>query len=115
MKKLIAICMTVLILCSMIMLPAGGEGNGNGAAVYGYTIDRLATRKGPGTQYAGGGTYNVKHQWIRVLAKAWDSRNSIWWIKCEIPYKDEIRVLWTGYKRFDHDSFNLDDLQEEIW
>ncbi len=80
---------------------------------YGLTTDRLATRKGPGTQYAGGGTYNVKNQYIKVLAKAWDG--SIWWIKCEIPYHGQIRVLWTGYKRFDHSSFNLDDLPEEVW
>ncbi|MBR3335200.1 MAG: hypothetical protein IKG23_12995 [Clostridia bacterium] len=83
--------------------------------IYGLTIDKLATRKGPGTQYDGGGTYNIKNQYVKVLAKAWDSRNGIWWIKCEIPYKKEIRVLWTGYKRFDHSSFNLDDLPEEVW
>ena len=81
--------------------------------IYGLTIDKLATRKGPGTQYDGGGTYNVKDQYVKVLAKAWDG--NIWWIKCEIPYKKEIRVLWTGYKRFDHSSFNLDDLPEEVW
>ncbi len=86
-----------------------------GEDVYGYTIDKLATRKGPGTQYAGGGTYSVKNQWIKVLAKAWDSRNKIWWVKCEIPYRKEIRVLWTGYKRFDRDTLSLDDLPEEVW
>ena len=83
--------------------------------VYGLTIDKLATRKGPGTQYDGGGTYSVKGQWIKVLAKAWDKRNSIWWVKCEIPYKKEIRVLWTGWKRFDHSTISLDDLPEENW
>ncbi len=81
--------------------------------IYGYAIDKLATRKGPGTQYAGGGTYSVKGQQIKLLARAWDG--SIWWIKCEIPYHGEIRVLWTGYKRFDHASFNLEDLPEETW
>ena len=81
--------------------------------IYGLAIDKLATRKGPGTQYDGGGTYKVKGQQIKLLARAWDG--SIWWIKCEIPYKKEIRVLWTGYKRFDHSSFNLEDLPEETW
>ena len=81
--------------------------------IYGLTIDKLATRKGPGTQYDGGGTYNVKGQQIKLLARAWDG--NIWWIKCEIPYHGEIRVLWTGYKRFDHSSFNLEDLPEEVW
>ena len=90
--------------------PPSGQTSGG---VYGLTIDKLATRTGPGTQYDGGGTYSVKGQYIKVLAKAWDKRNSIWWVKCEIPYRSEIRVLWTGYKRFDHASFNLEDLPEE--
>ena len=83
--------------------------------VYGLTIDKLSTRKGPGTQYKEGGTYSVKNQWIKVLAKAWDKRNGIWWVKCEIPYHGETRVLWTGWKRFDHSTISLDDLIEEKW
>ena len=89
--------------------------NQNTNGVYGLTIQKLATRKGPGTQYEEGGTYNVKDQWIKVLAKAWDKRNGIWWVKCEIPYHGEIRVLWTGWKRFDHSTISLDDLPEEQW
>ena len=85
------------------------------AEVYGLTIAKLATRKGPGTQYDGGGTYSVKNQYIKVLAKAWDKRNGIWWVKCEIPYHGEIRILWTGWKRFDHSTISLDDLPEEVW
>lgn len=86
-----------------------------GKAVYGLTIDKLATRKGPGTQYEGGGTYNVKGQYIQVLAKAYDKRNGIWWVKCVIPYHGEQRILWTGYKRFDHSTLSLDQLPEEKW
>ena len=87
----------------------------SGGAVYGLTIDKLATRKGPGTQYDGGGTYSVKGQYIQVLAKAYDGRNGIWWVKCVIPYKGEDRILWTGWKRFDHSTISLDDLPEEVW
>ena len=83
--------------------------------IYGLTIAKLSTRKGPGTQYKEGGTYSVKDQWIKVLAKAWDKRNGIWWVKCEIPYHGETRVLWTGWKRFDHSTISLDDLPEEKW
>ena len=86
-----------------------------GGTVYGLTIDKLATRKGPGTQYEGGGTYSVKGQYIEVLAKAYDKRNGIWWVKCVIPYHGENRILWTGYKRFDHSTLSLDDLPEEFW
>ena len=94
-----------------------GTGTSGRAAgdVYGYTIDKLSTRKGPGTNYEEGGTYSVKNQWIKVLSKAWDQRNSIWWVKCEIPYRNKIRVLWTGYKRFDPGTLNLADLPEEVW
>ncbi len=87
----------------------------NSDGVYGLTIDKLSTRTGPGTQYTEGGTYSVKGQYIKVLAKAWDKRNDIWWVKCEIPYHKEIRVLWTGWKRFDHSTISLDDLPEEFW
>ena len=83
--------------------------------VYGLTIDKLATRKGPGTQYDGGGTYSVKGQYIQVLAKAYDNRNGIWWVKCVIPYRGEDRILWTGWKRFDHSTISLDQLPEEVW
>lgn len=79
-------------------------------ALYGLTIDKLATRDGPGTQYNGKGTYSVKGQYIRVLSRAWDKRNGIWWVKCEIPYKGETRVLWTGYKRFDSSTLPLDSI-----
>ena len=95
--------------------PSGGNNSWNYDGVYGLTIDKLSTRTGPGTQYTEGGTYSVKNQWIKVLAKAWDKRNSIWWVKCEIPYRSEIRVLWTGWKRFDHSTISLDDLPEESW
>ena len=83
--------------------------------IYGLTIDKLATRKGPGTQYEEGGTYNVKGEYIEVLAKAYDKRNGIWWVKCVIPYHGEERVLWTGYKRFDKNTLPLDMIPEEEW
>ena len=78
--------------------------------IYGLTIDKLATRKGPGTQYEGGGTYSVKGKYIRVLTRAYDKRNGIWWVKCEIPYRNEIRVLWTGYKRFNASQLPLESI-----
>ena len=84
--------------------------------IYGLTINRLATRTGPGTQYTEGGTYNVKGQYIQVLARAYDKRNGIWWVKCVIPYHGENRILWTGYKRFDHSQLPLESIPiEEGW
>lgn len=82
-------------------------------SVYGLAIQKLATRSGPGTQYAEKGTYNVSGQYIKILTRAWDNRNNIWWVKCEIPYKGEIRLLWTGYKRFDSSTVPLDTIPVE--
>ena len=85
------------------------------AAIYGLAINKLATRTGPGTKYAEGGTYEVKGQYIQVLAKAYDKVNEIWWVKCVIPYRGENRVLWTGYQRFDPATLPLEVLPEEHW
>lgn len=82
-------------------------------ALYGLAKQKLATRSGPGTTYSETGTYNVAGQYIRVLSRAWDSRNEIWWVKCEIPYRNEIRVLWTGYKRFDASTLPLESIPIE--
>ena len=81
--------------------------------LYGLAKQKLATRSGPGTTYDEKGTYNVAGQYIRVLSRAWDSRNGIWWVKCEIPYRNEIRVLWTGSKRFDSSTIPLDSIPIE--
>ena len=80
------------------------------ADVYGLATQKLATRTGPGTQYTEGGTYNVAGQYIRILSRAYDSRNEIWWVKCEIPYNGQTRILWTGWKRFDHNATRLEDI-----
>ena len=82
-------------------------------ALYGLAKQKLATRDGPGTTYNEKGTYNVAGQYIRVLSRAWDARNGIWWVKCEIPYRNEIRVLWTGYKRFDPATLPLESIPIE--
>ena len=83
--------------------------------IYGLALQKLATRSGPGTQYYEKGTYFVAGQYIKILSRAWDSRNSIWWVKCEIPYKGEIRVLWTGYKRFDSNTVPLESIPVEYY
>lgn len=92
---------------------SGGSSPSSGGALYGLALQKLATRDGPGTTFRETGTYNVAGQYIRILSRAWDSRNSIWWVKCEIPYRNEIRVLWTGYKRFDSSTLPLDRIPIE--
>ena len=82
----------------------------NDGSLYGLTTQKLATRSGPSTQYDETGTYFVKGQYIKVICRAYDSLTGIWWVKCEIPYHGEIRVLWTGYSRFDSDTLPLDSI-----
>ncbi len=83
--------------------------------VYGLAIDKLATRTGPSTRYAEAGTYSVKGQYIHILSRAYDRANGIWWVECEIPYRNEIRTLWTGYKRFDSSTCPLESIPINEW
>ena len=84
--------------------------------VYGLAIQKLAVNAGPGTKryFKELGTYNLAGQYIQILAKAWDPNNDIWWVKVVLPNRDST-TGWTGYKRFDPDSFNLDDVPTEYW
>ena len=102
-KQLAGLLAAFLLVLSWIV-PAWADG------LYGLAAQKLATRNGPGTTYDEKGTYNVAGQYIKVLSRAWDSRNGIWWVKCEIPYRGEIRVLWTGYKRFDSSTLPLESI-----
>ena len=105
-KQLAGLLAAFLLVLSWIV-PALADG------LYGLAAQKLATRNGPGTTYDEKGTYNVAGQYIKVLSRAWDSRNGIWWVKCEIPYRGEIRVLWTGYKRFDSSTLPLESIPVE--
>ena len=104
----------------LLSLNGGGQGGSaaypdTGAGLYGLAVQNLSTRSGPGTEYTEQGTYLVAWQYIRVLARAWDSRNGIWWVKCEVPVRNEYRVLWTGYKRFDSRTLPLESIPVEAW
>ena len=106
MKRFLSVLLAALLL-SAAFVPAALADD-----LYGLTIDKLATRTGPGTEYDGGGTYSVQGQYIKVLSRARD-KGGIWWVKCEIPYHGEIRVLWTGYKRFDSKTLPLESIPIE--
>lgn len=85
--------------------PSGG--------LYGLATQKIATRKGPGTSYEGGPTYPLKGQYVRVLSRAFDSANGIWWVKIEITQDFETQYLWTGYKRFDSKTLPLSSIPIE--
>ncbi len=66
---------------------------------------KLATRSGPGTEYAEPGTFfgkNWQSQTVKVLRKSYDG--SIWWVQVAFRNgnKSSYRV-WTGVKRVDVD------------
>ena len=74
---------------------------------------KLATRSGPGTQYAEPGTFfgsNWQSQTVKVLKKSYDG--SIWWVQVDFRNgkKSSYRV-WTGVKRVDVD---LNRVKEDI-
>ena len=84
--------------------------------IWALAIDRLSINAGPGTSryFDEIGTYRVKGQYVRVFAKSWDTDNDIWWIQCEIPGTNHV-IGWTGLKRFDQSTFDLDALPEVVY
>ena len=81
--------------------------------IFGQAIMDISTRSGPSTKYQDTGTYKLKGQWLRILARAYDDENEIWWVQCVIPSNG--RALWTGYKRFDHSTLPLESIPVEYW
>ena len=77
--------------------------------LYGVARGDISTRGGPSSSYPDMGTYNVKGMSIRVFSRAQDA-NGLWWVKCGIPYGNEIRVLWTVYERFDSGTLPLESI-----
>ncbi len=75
-------------------------------------LDKIATRQGPGTQYAETHTYfgdNWDTQRLPVLKKAWNKKNGAWWVQLEFSYQGVPRRLWTGAKRVDVDLDKVKD------
>ena len=81
--------------------------------IYGLATTRLAINSGPGTKryFKELGTYNYAGQMVEIAAKCWDPNNGIWWLK--VKYSKGYG--WTGLKRFDASTFNLDAVPEEYW
>lgn len=106
--RLVSLLCLLVMLAGVLCVPA--ETRADADVLYGYTIDRLSTRSGPGTNYADMGTYNhMKNVWVQVRSRAWDSSNQIWWV--EVLVGDQ--WLWTGYKRFDSASLPIDSIP--VW
>ncbi len=71
---------------------------------------RLYFRDGPGTQYNEVGGYGSGDEFYTVVAKAYDSRNGIYWVKVECPWWGPYYTAWTGYSRFYAEEYKFDSL-----
>ena len=90
--------------------PASGKDRTYGNGVEATLLMRLATRSGPSTNYDGLGSYFSEGDRVKVLTKAYDKRNGIWWVQVEFKYQGTPRRAYTGVKRVD---VNLDYIKEE--
>jgi hypothetical protein len=103
-KRLVSLLCLLVMLAGILCVPEVSRADGE---LYGYTIDRLSTRNGPGTGYADMGTYShLKNVWVQVRSRAWDESNGIWWVEVLVGNQ----WLWTGYKRFDSASLPIDSI-----
>ena len=102
----------VMVVCSGTALAALKSYTAVDYGTEGFTIDKLSTRSGPSTEYRETDTYKVKGEWIRVLSFSYDD-GGVCWLQCDIPYGNKLRRVYTGLKRFDASTVNLDILYEE--
>ena len=72
---------------------------------------RLATRTGPGTKYDEPGSFGKAGDVCRILSKAYDDVNEIWWVQTEIRGSGGVLWVYTGVKRFD--GLQLENIPEE--
>ena len=108
-KKLSALFLIAAMLMVLLLPAADAAGFGTSA----YLKMALATRTGPGTWYDEPGTFfskNYRSTTVRVLSKAWDDRNSIWWLQVEFYRNSTPYRAYTGLKRVDID---ISDVPEE--
>lgn len=80
--------------------------------IYGHTVDRLATRSGPSTDFTGTGTYRVEDQDVPIFSVAYDV-NGVAWVQCEVSYGGALRRVYTGLKRFDATTVDLSQVRVE--
>ena len=122
MKRLRIVSFLTLILLTLLCaqaladIPPIGYTKTPEPAVYGLATSNIAMNDGPGTRryFNELGTYRVSGSYLKIVAKAWDPNNGIWWLKVEYPVGSGF-VGWTGEKRFDASTFNRDDVPTEYW
>lgn len=91
-----------LLLCAVLLVSAFSAQAAS--LISGVEVQlkmKLATRTGPSTNYTELGTYFSEGDWLTAVSRAWDKRNSIWWVQVEFTYRGEKYRAYTGLKRLD--------------
>ena len=107
--RLMAVLLTAALTVPMDMPGARAAEAGRQA----YLKMKLAARTGPGTWYDEPGSFFIndyKNTRVNVLSRAWDSRNSIWWLQVEFTWRGTPYRVYTGLKRV---NINIDLVPEE--
>ena len=105
-RSMAALALVLVMLAGTV--PALAAGTGFNARLK----MALSTRTGPGTRYDEPGTF-FKNNWsstsVRVLSRAWDSQNDIWWVQVEFGSGRQKIRAYTGLKRVDIDISHIPD------
>lgn len=64
---------------------------------------KAATRSGPSNRYDEPGTFFSAGHEVKVITKAWDSENDLWWFQIEFKYDGEWYRAYTTETRVDID------------
>lgn len=64
---------------------------------------RAATRSGPGNRFDEPGSFFSAGHEVKVISKAWDSENDLWWFQIEFQYDGEWYRAYTPESRVDID------------
>lgn len=77
---------------------------------------RIATRSGPSNRYDEPGSFFSKGDEVKVLSKAWDPNNELWWFQVEFKYKDYwYRAYTPAYNvDMDPDLIPTEPTEEEL-
>ncbi len=97
MKKIIAVLLALMLLCSAALADTAT----------GRLNQRIATRTGPGTSYTEPGTFLSAGDYVTVHTKVWDSRNEIWWVQVEFTSGGKSYRAYTGSWRMNVDLRNV--------
>lgn len=77
-------------------------------------MEKLATRSGPGTRFRDTGSFDVRGETVKILCRAYD-HNDVCWVECEVRAKNgKLARVYTGLKRFDPDTFDWWEIDEEM-